>query len=232
MENKLVLFDIDGTLFKSRNPIGLKSIVVAIKNVFGVDVEFNIAEHDGSTDRKIIVDLLKEKGISEDKVILKLAKLSEERTKYFVTHAGNTYKNSVFKEAVEFAQKLKSKNIYIGLLTGNFSQVGWKKLKMANIDSLFDFGLFGEMAENRNELAKLIFKKAKHKLNINFSKDNIFIIGDTPRDMECGKKAGVKTIGVATGIFNKNILKKAGADLAVSNLGDKEVLNCILKNEC
>ena len=53
---------------------------------------------------------------------------------------------------------------------------------------------------------------------------NIFLIGDTPRDIIGGQKVGVKTIGVATGDFSEEELAQAGADFIVKDLKDSERL--------
>lgn len=231
MKNKkLVLFDLDGTLVKGGNPVARKSVVVAMKKVFGVKVIIDWSKHDGSTDPKIMADVLAEKGIRREKTYSKIDKLAKARLDYFASHVASDYKKNLIPEAVELVKKLKSKKIFVGLLTGNFSQIGWYKLKLVRIDKLFDFGLFGEMAEDRNSLAKLVFKKAKKHFSIDFSKEFVFIIGDTPYDIKCGKAAGVKTIGVTTGSFSRAELKNAGADLAVDSLADKRVISYIIED--
>lgn len=47
--------------------------------------------------------------------------------------------------------------------------------------------------------------------------------------MQAGKKAGIKTIGIATGIYSKEQLESAGADFVLENLKDKNaVLEIVL----
>lgn len=59
--------------------------------------------------------------------------------------------------------------------------------------------------------------------------DNVFLFGDAPQDMEAGKRAGVKTIGVTTGIYTTEQLKKAGADFVVNNLKKTDEILKILE---
>jgi len=54
----------------------------------------------------------------------------------------------------------------------------------------------------RNELGPFALARAKEKLGIEFPPQDVFIIGDTPHDVECGKAIGAKTIAVATGSFS------------------------------
>jgi phosphoglycolate phosphatase len=229
-DNKLVLFDLDGTLVRGRYSVALKSIPAAIEKVFGIKLKFNISKFDGSTDKKAIIDLLAGKGVDKNEVEDNINQLIEARVDYFLTHLDEDYKNRVIESGLNLAKFLKKKNFNIGLLTGNFSKMAAAKLKLIGADNIFDFGLFGEMADNRNKLAQMVFSKAKDRFNKNFSAENIYVIGDTPGDIKCGKSAGVKTIGVATGAFTVSELEKYNPDLAVISLADKRVLNFILKN--
>jgi HAD superfamily hydrolase (TIGR01509 family) len=49
-------------------------------------------------------------------------------------------------------------------------------------------------------------------------------VGDTPYDMESGRRAGTRTIGVTTGAFEREQLLEAGADLVVDSLWDLKPL--------
>jgi len=225
---KLVLFDIDGTLIKGGDDTGRRSFVVAIEKVFGHQVVIDWQKHDGSTERKIATDLLKQKGVSSKDILLKIDQLMRARADWFAKNVSSDYKNQLISDAVVLINKLKEKNIFFGLLTGNSRQASFIKLKLVGIDKFFDFGLFGEMAEDRNKLAKLVFAKAKDYFEISFLKKNIFVIGDTIHDIICGQKAGVKTIGVTTGFFSQDDLAKAKPDLLTASLADKKVLDFIL----
>ncbi|HSU88558.1 MAG TPA: HAD hydrolase-like protein, partial [Terriglobia bacterium] len=47
---------------------------------------------------------------------------------------------------------------------------------------------------------------------------DIFVIGDTPLDIDAGKRAGFRTVGVATGSYSIEQLLDSGATFAVSDL--------------
>lgn len=71
---------------------------------------------------------------------------------------------------------------------------------------------------------KKVIELAEKKFKTKFSRNQIFIIGDTPYDIEC-KKFG-KVIAVSTGSYNYKILKKYNPDFIFKNFSD---LNKILK---
>ena len=88
-----------------------------------------------------------------------------------------------------------------------------------------NIGGFGNDDINRTNLVKLAIKRARNNFSFK-SNNNVLLIGDAPQDMKAGKEAGIKTIGVTTGIYSREQLKDAGADFIVSSLKEK---NAILK---
>ena len=117
----------------------------------------------------------------------------------------------------------------MGLVTGNMEAIAWLKLQKVGLNKYFHFGGFGDKIVKRSGLVKNAIKASEQtfgKLNT----ENIFLIGDTPRDIVGGQKVGVKTIGVATGDFSEEELAQAGADFIVKDLKDSEkVLKIILE---
>ncbi len=70
--------------------------------------------------------------------------------------------------------------------------------------------------------------KAQEGIQIRFQ--DCVVIGDTPRDVACAKVHGGLCVGVATGRYPVEILREAGADLAVKDLsGTEEILGWILE---
>ena len=59
--------------------------------------------------------------------------------------------------------------------------------------------------------------------------DNVFLFGDTPRDIKAGNDARIVTVGVATGNYSKEELENANADYVVDNLQDtQKILDLVL----
>ena len=48
------------------------------------------------------------------------------------------------------------------------------------------------------------------------------MIGDTPRDVACGRSAGTRTLAVATGHFSVEDLAEAGADVVLEDFTDTD----------
>ena len=67
---------------------------------------------------------------------------------------------------------------------------------------------------------RLAMQRAKEKGKVT----DVVMIGDTPRDMQAGEHAGARTIGTATGIFNEEELRRAGADRTIRDFKKTEMV--------
>ena len=88
------------------------------------------------------------------------------------------------------------------------------------------FRWFGSDSPPRPCLVEKALERAR-KLH-GFEGDQIFVIGDTPRDVEAAKPFNLYTIAVATGRYSTSELQKTGADFVLQNLKDvKQVMKII-----
>jgi phosphoglycolate phosphatase-like HAD superfamily hydrolase len=108
--------------------------------------------------------------------------------------------------------------VILGLATGNIELGARIKLERGGLNPYFSFGGFGSDAEDRTELVRKASEKAADKYGASIATSNIFVIGDTPLDIEAGKRCGFKTVGVATGSYSVDELLAAGASFAVKDL--------------
>lgn len=224
--DKLVLFDIDKTLIKTTKAHGAV-FSETFNKVYGIDTNIDIIEHHGMTDLQIVFEVLKKNGLDEATIKSKL----EEYIKVVLS----SFRERINKEEIilldgvrELLDELNKKDVLMGLVTGNLEPVAEIKLKMVGLNDYFKVGGFGSDDVNRTNLVKIAIKKAEDNFNFKFN-NNVFLIGDTPRDMKAGKEAGVKTIGVMTGIYLEGQLKEGGADFVLPDLKNKEeILKIIL----
>ena len=86
------------------------------------------------------------------------------------------------------------------LLTGNTANAAREKLTEYGIAQHFDFrhSAYGDLAEDRNELSKILYSRL---LIDGLVKDTspIIVIGDTPSDARCAAAIGARCIIVLTG---------------------------------
>lgn len=217
---KLILFDIDKTLIKSSSSW---RFIAPFKKVYGVDTNIDIINHHGMTDQQIIIEVLRKNGIDDKTIMAKLKDYMAEMVVYY--KGASKMKEVVLIDGVVASlESLRNRGGFVmGLVTGNIEPIAWEKLRIAGIDWYFSIGGFGSDDINRTNLVKLAVSRANDKFKEQFSE--IFIVGDSPLDIKAGKEAGVKTVGVATGIYSKEELKSMGADYCINNL--REILNII-----
>jgi phosphoglycolate phosphatase-like HAD superfamily hydrolase len=225
--NKLALFDIDGTLIKGNNKQHKLSFSYAFKKVYGVDTNIDIIDHPGKTDKQIIVEVLKKKGLDEQNIRLKIDEATKEMVTLFEKNISED-RLHLLDGAKELLKELNKNNVLLGLVTGNLEPIARAKLKNVNLNDYFKLGGFGSDDENRTNLIKIAVKRAED--NFNFKLDNnVFIVGDTPRDVRAGKEAGVKTIAVPTGKHSEEELRAESPDFLFNSLAFKEeILKAIL----
>lgn len=217
--NKLVLFDIDGTLVK-----GFKGHMLAFSEaflkVYKVKTSIEIINWHGMTDQQIIIDVLKKNSFSEKNIKSNLKECMEVMVSFFNKIIDK--EEIILLEGVKnLLKELEENNILTGLVTGNLEIIARLKMKKIGINNYFKLGGFGSDDIDRAKLVKLAIKRAKDNFKFIFD-DNVFLIGDTPKDIKAGKEAGIRTIGVATGIYSKEQLKEAGADFLLENLKNKK----------
>lgn len=234
MKNKLVLFDIDGTLIRSLiQGRAIQRFVYAIKKVYGIDVkvdELTWGKHyNGKGDWWIINDLLKESGLPRESIRKGLDAVAL----IFCEYLENLANGDHVYEAIDDAKQLLSlvvsaPHLTSSVLTGNLLSSARWKLSHAGYEEFYEFGIFGHEAEDRISLAKLVFPKVKKHLGFTIEPKNIIVIGDTVQDIRCARAIGARVIAVATGWkVDKEQLRKENPDLLVDSLMDKRVLKLL-----
>src|SRR5437764_14667544 len=126
---------------------------------------------------------------------------------------------------LELLEELKSRpHLVLALLTGNVSRGAQLKLEHYGVWHLFEFGAFADDHQDRNQLGSFARARAREKHGREFSASEIDVIGDTPRDIACGKALGARTIAVATGSWNREKLAEHGPDILIDDLSDVDRL--------
>lgn len=217
---KLVLFDIDGTMLWS-DGAGRRAMTEALTNVFGSAGPTDY-HYDGKTDPQIVRDLMRATGYSDATIDQRLDPLMErylgrlERELATGTHA------HVFDGVRELLDALESReDIILGLLTGNLRAGAEIKLRAAGINvERFRVCAFGSDHHARPELPAVAQRRAHEELGLAIPGDRIFVIGDTPADIECGRAIGARAIAVATGRYTPEELARHRPYALFSSLAD------------
>ena len=228
MADSLILWDIDGTLV-SMDRAGERALLLAIKELYQRDLGANLpVDLRGRTDSSIARDLLAHLGVT----------VTPEEQKRFMQGyldrlpatmpAGKARILLGIREALEAIHA--HPEIHQALLTGNLEAGAKLKLGFLDLWKYFEFGAFADDSHLRDELGPFALARAKEKLGITFPPERVWIIGDTPHDIACGKAIGAKTIAVATGAFSVAELAAFNPTHTFSDLSDTQaLLDAVLK---
>jgi phosphoglycolate phosphatase-like HAD superfamily hydrolase len=217
MSPKLMLFDIDGTLVHSHR-IGTHSILDAINEVLGLQLNMGTYSLAGRTDAAIFRDLLAMAGadanrVDSQAVMESYLRLLEERL-----HARPAVPFPGVQMLLERLAEVEQ--IRLGLVTGNLERGAEIKLRSARLDGYFEVGAYGSDHEDRNELPPLAIRRAESRFSTAYERRNVIVIGDTPKDVECARSAGVQVLAVATGPYSSVELRSLNPDCVLEDLSD------------
>lgn len=218
---RLFLFDIDGTLITSGGA-GENALIDAMADRFQVVEDLSGITLAGSTDA-VIARLLLEKhqlAFSPESVTGLLDAYLHHLRLRIGRHPGR-----LLPGIVALLDHLRAKpDCVLALLTGNLAQGAEIKLSHYGVWDYFEFGAFADDHHDRNKLGPFAHARALERHGVNFSAESIYVIGDTPKDIECGRAVGAKTVAIATGQYSSEELREHSPDFLFEDLSDTEAV--------
>ena len=227
--DKVVLFDIDGTLLLSGGA-GSRALDKAFEDLFAFSNGMEGIRPDGKTDPVIIREVL-------SKHIPDLVPTPELNSKvldrYLVHLEGEIAESPGFRIMPGVRELLDAcsgrEDVRIGLATGNVVEAAMAKLRRAGLHEYFAFGGYGSDSADRTELIRLAVKRAGDPAGKGFAMDRSTVVGDTPRDIVHGREAGARIVAVATGRYSEADLAAYAPDAVFKDLTDIDAFFAVLE---
>lgn len=213
----LLLWDIDGTLIWSGGARE-RALIVSLKNEFGIIGTLEDIEVAGRTDPWIARRVLAKFALPETSE--NLNRYLDGYLRALPSELANPHARTL-PGVRELLTTLGAQSGYAhGLLTGNLRRGAEIKLRHHQLWAHFAFGAFADDSETRDELGPHAVRRACSHHGVEFTADRVFVIGDTPHDISCGKAIGARTIGVATGRYSVAQLEACSPTAVFADLSD------------
>ena len=214
----LVLFDIDGTLVRRAGPHHREALVYGIRRVTGLDTTTDGIPVQGMLDPDILTLMLRHAGAKAAHIREAMPAIQSAAERYYLRVCPELRdKHCPGVEPV--LERLTRRGVLLGLVTGNLTRIGWRKLERAGLRGYFRFGAFGEMARTRTGLARIAIREARSRRWISPGMP-VSLIGDAPPDILAARGNRIRSISVKTGITPPEELAALQPDYLLSDLRD------------
>ena len=198
MKKKILLFDIDATLLLSGHA-GTRAVNRAFEQLYGIQGAMNGIRPGGKTDPLIFREIFK-KWRPDITPEMEMEKVGDTYLGYLREELPKSPNFRLMPGVRELLHALSQQpDLSLGIATGNMEEGAWLKLRQGGLHPYFRFGGFGSDAENRTVLIRIAIQRAISYLGTTVPSEDIYVIGDTPRDILHGKEAGARTVAVSTG---------------------------------
>jgi phosphoglycolate phosphatase len=216
---KLVIFDLDQTLvdFLSIHEEAARRL---FKKFFGVDARLTEIDFSGKSLIENFNDLARLKNIHEDEIEGKRSQLLASYEATFTASLPRDAARYVLPGVKELLGELSKTEHIVVLYTGDSREIVHRVLRATGLSSYFKFCFYGTEVKTRADMVRRALDKAGQATGQEFGAKSIVIIGDSVRDVECGRVFGALMIAVATGSHSREELLKAGADYVFDDLED------------
>jgi phosphoglycolate phosphatase-like HAD superfamily hydrolase len=212
----LVLFwDIDGTLLTTARA-GVVAWEDAAAELVGHPVDFAKLETAGLTDIEIATRVPPLFGLepTADRVERLVRRYEAQLPVRLPLRAG-----SVLPGVREIAEALRGRaDVCSLLLTGNTRAGARAKLAHYGLDRDFSSGAFADGTTDRPSIARKALAMACERLGRAPDAERTYVIGDTPRDIDCARAIGARAVAVASGAFTVDELRGHGPWWALERL--------------
>jgi phosphoglycolate phosphatase len=228
---KIVLFDIDGTLLDAAGA-GRAALDAAFRDQWNIDGASAGVVFAGNTDRELVREMLKARlgvnvpAIDEQMVTAVLSGYLQRLPEQLINAAG--FKILPGVEAL-LAKLAKQRHLVLALATGNLAPAARLKLAKARLNRFFRTGGFGGDAPTRAGIVAIAIERAARIIGAKPDRKNVFLVGDTVRDIKAARATGVVPVGVATGPDDAEKLRAAGATIVLESFEQPAALLAALQ---
>jgi phosphoglycolate phosphatase-like HAD superfamily hydrolase len=219
----LLLWDLDGTLL-STGRAGVFALEEAAEEVLGKQVDLRDMHTSGLTDAQIAELILDGSADAPANIERFLDLYGAALPRHLPRRRGRVMPGvrEVFEDLAGDEEVLSL------LLTGNIRAGAEAKLRHYGLADVIADGAFCRGPGDRALIARAALEEAERRIGAAPDPRRTFVIGDTPRDVECARAMGLRSIAVATGEYGVAELERSGAWRAFEQLPEPAEFRLLL----
>ena len=202
---KYAFFDLDGTI--TDPGVGITSSVAYALDKYGIAVADKTTLYP-FIGPPLIDSFMKFYGLSKEK--------SREAVDFYREYYSVTgiFENEVYDGIETMLETLKSRGVYICLVTSKPEEFARRIIEHYNLSDYFDMICGAAMDESRtrkSEVIRYAIDNIEKACNTTLSKSEIIMIGDREHDIIGANEVGLNSLGVLYGYGSREELTAAGA---------------------
>lgn len=213
-----VLFDIDETLIHTGGA-GQRSWAWAFDQLHGVPADIGQHTSAGETDPQV--------GQETFRAVLGREPSHDEMMRLYSAYLWHLSENiwtseayRVLDGAEETLRRIGRSGAILGVVSGAMEGAARTKMEPGKLGRYFVFGAYGSDSPDRDEVTRLAIAKAERLHGRALGRAEVYVVGDTPRDIEAAHAADATAIGVASGHYTAEQLRAAQADHVLESLAE------------
>ena len=150
-----------------------------------------------------------------------LAQLVQRRLEHLPEAVAESAGYKVLPGVPERLRQLSRDGHLLGIITGNGDGAAAIKLARGDLNRWFTFGAYASAGVDRAGIVRRAVERGEAMLGENVPNVEIYVIGDTPLDIQAAHAVDCTAIGVATGHYDREALHEAGADHVLDTLDEE-----------
>jgi phosphoglycolate phosphatase-like HAD superfamily hydrolase len=216
---RILLFDIDGTLV-STGGAGAVAWRQAFEELYGIPADIGEFTDAGMTDPDVGAKTF-EAVMHREPTPRELAQLIQRRLEHLPEAVAESEGYRVLPGVPERLRQLSRDGHLLGLITGNGDGAAHVKLARGDLNRWFTFGAYATAGVDRAGIVGRAVERGEAMLGCDVPNEDIFVVGDTPLDVSAAHAVGCTAIAVATGHFDADALRDAGAEHVLETLEEE-----------
>src|SRR5918998_6107717 len=194
---RILLFDIDGTLV-STGGAGAVAWKQAFEELHGIPADIGQFTDAGMTDPDVGAKTF-EAVMHREPTARELAQLLQRRLEHLPEAVAQSEGYRVLPGVPERLRQLSRAGHLLGIITGNGDGAAFIKLSRGDLMRWFTFGAYASAGVDRPGIVRRAVQRGEAMLGEDVPNAQIYVVGDTPLDIQAAHAADCTAIAVATG---------------------------------